>query len=731
MKKIIIGLFIMSFLACNNKEKTMTVNQEQMMVSEMNSKASTIAAPIAKTIPTNLEKHGDVRVDNYYWMKLTDAQKNAKNPDQQTKDVLAYLNEENDYLDTILGHTKPMQDSLYNEIIGRIKQTDMSVPYKDNGYFYITRYEEGKEYAIRSRKKESLTAPEEIMINENDRAKDKKYYASSGFNVSPDNKLLAFGEDLVSRRQYTIKFKDLVTGQFLKDEIPNTEGNITWANDNKTVFYSIKDESLRAFKIMKHTLGTMASKDVEVFHEKDETFNAFVFKTKSEKFIVIGSYATLSQEYRFLDANEPNKSFTIFQPRERNLEYSVDHFEDKWYIRTNKDAAKNFKIMSTPIDKTTKENWKDFVAHRADVFVEGFDIFKKYFVLSERVKGIAQLKVMPWQGEAHTIDFGQDAYTANTTTNLDFDTDLLRLGFTSMTTPNTTYDYNMSEKKLTLLKQQEVVGKYDEKDYISERLFVKAKDGKEIPVSMVYKKGFNKDGKAPLLLYAYGSYGSSMDPYFSSVRLSLLDRGFAFAIAHIRGGQEMGRDWYEGGKFFNKKNTFTDFIACAEYMIENKYTSSNKLFANGGSAGGLLMGAVANMAPNLFKGILSQVPFVDVVTTMLDESIPLTTGEYDEWGNPNQKDYYDYMKSYSPYDNIEKKNYPAMLVTTGYWDSQVQYWEPAKYVAKLRAMKTDKNPLLMYCNMDTGHGGASGRFQRYKEVALEYAFLLDLIGIKK
>jgi oligopeptidase B len=732
MKKILLITSILYIIGCNQNEKKQDMTTEEIAKSDLEEKASTITAPIAAIKPTNLEKHGDIRLDNYYWMKLTDDQKSSKNPDQQTKDVVAYLDAENKYLDTVMSHTKLFQDTLYKEIIGRIKQTDMSVPYKDNGYYYITRFEEGQDYAIKSRKKDNLEAPEEIMIDENERAKGQKYYSASGYNVSPDNKLLAIGEDLVSRRQYTIKIKDLTTGQWLKDEIPNTNGGATWANDNKTIFYEIKDDALRSYKVMKHTLGTSASKDVEVFHEKDETFSTFVYKTKSDKFIVIGSYATLSQEYRYVDADKPNDAFKVIQPRERNLEYGVDHYNDKWYIRTNKDGAKNFKLMTAPLDKTTKENWKDFIPHRGDVFLEGVEIFKNYLVVNERVKGISKLRVLPWTGGGdHYIDFGQDAYTSGVSVNPDFNTDILRLSFTSMTTPNTTYDYDMSKKKLNMLKQQEVVGRYVESEYVSERIMAKAKDGKEVPMSIVYRKDVKKDGKAPLLLYAYGSYGNSMDPYFSSVRLSLLDRGFIYVIAHIRGGQELGRDWYEEGKFFNKKNTFTDYIACAEHLISNKYTNANKLFAQGGSAGGLLMGAVANMAPQLFKGMISQVPFVDVVTTMLDESIPLTTGEYDEWGNPNDKAYYDYMKSYSPYDNIEKKDYPAILVTTGYWDSQVQYWEPAKYVAKLRAMKTDKNPLLMYCNMDTGHGGASGRFQRYKEVAMEYAFLFDLISIKK
>ncbi|MBP9193893.1 MAG: S9 family peptidase [Saprospiraceae bacterium] len=703
------------------------------MKTEMYVKAESIQAPVAIKHDTLLEKHGDKRLDPYYWMKLTDDQKNAKEPDQQTKDVLAYLDAENVYRDTMMAHTKDFQEKLYNEIVGRIKQTDMSVPYKYNGYYYITRFEEGKDYAIKARKKGSLDAPEEIMIDENVRAKDQKYYAASGYNVSPDNKILAIGEDLVSRRQYTLRFLDLSSGTFLKDEIPNTNGGAVWAADSKTIFYETKDEALRSYKVFRHTLGTPVSKDVMVFHETDETFSSYVYKTKSEKYIIIGSWATLSQEFRYVDAATPDAAFKIFQTRERELEHSIEHYNDKWYIRTNKDKAKNFKIMTCPLDKTSKENWTDFVAHRDDVLVEGMEIFKNYFVLSERVKGITQIRVMPWSGKDHYVDFGQKAFTANVGINPDFDTEMLRLNFTSMTTPSTTYDYTMAGKKLTMLKQQEVVGKFKAADYLDERFFVKAKDGREIPVSMVYKKGFEKNGKAPLLLYAYGSYGASMDPYFSSVRLSLLDRGFAFAIAHIRGGEEMGRYWYEEGKFFNKKNTFTDYIACAEYLIDQKYTSKEALFAQGGSAGGLLMGAVANMAPQLFKGMIAQVPFVDVVTTMLDESIPLTTGEYDEWGNPNQKDYYDYMKSYSPYDNVSAQAYPypAMLVTTGYWDSQVQYWEPAKWVAKLRATKTDKNPLLMYCNMDTGHGGASGRFKRFRETAMEYAFIFDLIGINK
>lgn len=725
--KTISVLFLLLMFSCgNNDTKTGMIQYKD---SQLLNK-SAIKAPSPNKEAYEMEKHGDIRTDNYYWMKLSDGQKMADKSDEQTQSVVDYLNTENAYLDTMMSHTKDLQTTLYDEIVGRIKQTDESVPYKYNGYWYINRFEEGKEYAIVSRKKESLDAAEEVMIDQNVRAEGKDYYAMGGLAVSPDNNIAAFGEDYVSRRQYAVRFKNLESGELLPDIIENTTGGVTWANDSKTVFYARKDASLRSFKIFRHTLGTPVSSDTEIYHEKDETFSTFVFKSKSKKYLIIGSYATVSQEYRYLDANDPNGTFKVIQPRERDLEYGIDHYGDKWYIRTNKDGAKNFKLMTTPINKTSKDNWTDFIPHREDVLLEGFELFKNYIVLSERIKGITKLRVKPWNGkDEHYIDFKEDAYLAYTSTNPEFDSDILRVGFTSLTTPNTTYDYDINTKELDVKKQQEVVGDFNANNYASERIFVKAKDGTEVPVSIVYKKGFEKDGQRPLLLYAYGSYGSSMDPYFSSVRLSLLDRGFAFALAHIRGGEEMGRHWYEDGKLLNKKNTFTDFIDCAEYLVANKYTNTDKLFAMGGSAGGLLMGAIVNMQPTLWKGVIAAVPFVDVITTMLDETIPLTTGEYDEWGNPNDKVYYDYIKSYSPYDNVESKAYPAMLVTTGYHDSQVQYWEPAKWVAKLRDMKTDNNPLLMYCNMDTGHGGASGRFARYKETAMEYAFLIDLAGL--
>lgn len=688
-----------------------------------------IAPPKAEKEAHELTIHGDTRIDNYYWMRLSDEQKNAATPDAQTAKVLAYLNAENDYREKMMSHTKDFQERLFEEIKGRIKQTDMSVPYLENGYYYITRYEEGKEYPIHSRKKGNLDATEEIMLNVNDLAQGHAYYAIGSRAVSTDNTILAYSEDVVSRRQYTLRFKNLVTGEVLPDAIPNTAGDVTWANDNKTVFYTKQDDALRSYKVFRHTVGTPTDKDVLVFHEKDALFSTFIYKTKSKQFLVLGSSATLADEYKVLDANNPTGEFKVFQARERMLEYSIDHFEDKWYIRTNKDGAENFKIMTTGLAATSKENWVDLIPHRKEVYVEGFSLFKDFMVVEERVDGVTKIKMRPWKGEEYYIKFQEEACTVGTSINPDFETHLLRLDYTSLTTPATTYDYDVNTKQLIQLKQQEVIGSFKASDYTSERVFATATDGTKIPISIVYKKGFVKDANRPLLLYAYGSYGYSMDPYFSSVRLSLLDRGFAFAIAHIRGGQEMGRQWYENGKFLHKKNTFTDYIDCAEYLLKEKYTSKDKLFANGGSAGGLLMGAVVNMRPELWRGVIAAVPFVDVVTTMLDESIPLTTGEFDEWGNPKDKVYYEYMKSYSPYDNVVAKDYPAMLVTTGYHDSQVQYWEPAKWVAKLRELKTDKNPLLMYCNMETGHGGASGRFSKYKEIAMEYAFLLDLAGL--
>jgi oligopeptidase B len=662
-------------------------------------------------------------------MRLSDEQKNAENPDAQTQDVLDYLNAENDYVKETMGHTEQLQEKLYEEIVGRIKKDDQSVPVNDNGYSYYSRFEKGDDYGLYCRSKIGQDK-EEIMLNGPQMAEGFTYFGLGSRSVSPNNQLLTYGIDTVSRRQYTIYFKNLESGELLSDKLENTTGGTTWANDNKTVFYTTKDpETLRSNKIWKHTLGTNQSEDKMIFEEKDATFSTGIYKSKSKEYLFIWSSQTLSTEIRFLDADTPDGQFQIIQPREINNEYSADHYNDHFYIRTNLNAQ-NFKLVKTPISNTTKENWVDVIPHNENSYLQGFDIFKDYLVLSERINGLMSIRVKKWTGEEYNLKFGDPAYDAFTTSNLDFNTATLRYYYSSMTTPGSTIEHDMNTKEEVLLKQEEVLDpNFKTENYTSERLFATAKDGTKVPVSIVYKKGIEKNGNNPLLLYAYGSYGSSQDATFSSSRLSLLDRGFVFAIAHIRGGQEMGRYWYEEGKLLNKKNTFTDFIDSGEFLIKEGFTNKNQLYAYGGSAGGLLMGAILNMRPDLWNGVVAAVPFVDVVSTMLDETIPLTTFEFDEWGNPKNKEYYDYMKSYSPYDNVEAKEYPNILITTGYWDSQVQYWEPAKWIAKLRELKTDDNLLIMDCNMDTGHGGASGRFERYKRTALTYAFLLDLENI--
>lgn len=678
--------------------------------------------PRADQHPKELTIHGHTRVDPYYWLRERDNPK-----------VIEYLEAENAYADAVMQHTKSLQEKLYNEMVGRIKQDDASVPYRLRGYYYYTRYEEGKEYPIYCRKKGSLDSQEEILLDVNALATRHAFYQVREVTVSPNNMILAFGADSVSRRRYGIRFKDLRTGDFLPDQLAETSGGVAWANDNRTVFYAVKDTvTLRPYKIMRHVLGTPASDDQVVFQENDETFNAFVFKSKSERYILIGSWQTLSTEYRFLDADRPDGDLKVIQPRVRGLEYSVEHFGNDFYIRTNDRDAKNFKLVRAPVSAPGRANWRDVLPHRADVLLENFEIFRDYLVVHERKNGLPQLRIIRWRDRSeHYLDFGEPTYSAYISVNPEFDTKILRYGYSSLTTPNSIYDYNMETREKTLMKQDEVLGNFLPDHYASERLYARAADGVEVPISLVYRKEIDLREPQPLLLYGYGSYGASMNPSFSSVRLSLLDRGFIFAIAHIRGGEEMGRQWYEDGKLLKKKNTFTDFIACAEYLIAEGYTAPDRLFAQGGSAGGLLMGAVANMRPDLFRGIIAAVPWVDVVTTMLDPNIPLTTSEYDEWGNPNDKTYYDYMLSYSPYDNVTAQDYPAMIITTGLHDSQVQYWEPAKWVAKLRAMKTDNNPLILKTDMESGHGGASGRFKRFRTTAMQYAFLLDLAGIQE
>ena len=678
--------------------------------------------PVAKIIPKSLEKHNETRIDNYFWLN-----------DRENPEVIDYLNKENTYYDAMTAHTKDFQKELFEEMKGRIKEDDQSVPYLYNGYYYITRFEKGQDYPIYSRKKGSLSANEEILFNCNDLAKGHSYFQLGGLSVSPDNKFASFGIDIVGRRIYTIQIKNLETGEILSDKIENATGNSVWANDNKTIFYTRQDKvTLRSDKVFKHKLATDAADDVLVFNEKDDTFNVSVSKEKSRKYIVIGSGSTLTTEYRILNSDTPDGEFVVFQPRVRGLEYSISHFGDSFYILTNKDKATNFKLMKTPENATAKENWKDIIAHRKDVLLEDIEIFRNYLVVEERSNGLNHIRIMPWSGAGeYYLPFGSETYNAYTTTNVDFDTDILRYSYQSLATPSSVIDFNMKTKEKEIKKEQEVLGgKFDKNNYIEERVWATATDGTKVPISLVYRKGLKKDGNNPLLLYAYGSYGVTMDTYFSSTRLSILDRGFVFAIAHIRGGEDLGRQWYEDGKLLKKKNTFTDFIDCSKFLIQEKYTSPKHLYAEGGSAGGLLMGAVVNMAPELYNGVIAQVPFVDVITTMLDDTIPLTTGEYDEWGNPNVKKYYDYMLSYSPYDNVKEQNYPNMFVSTGLHDSQVQYWEPAKWVAKLRAKKINDTVLYLNTNMDAGHGGASGRFEALKELAKEYSFLLDLEEIK-
>ena len=676
--------------------------------------------------------HGDTRVDNYYWMRLSDEQKSAQTYDEHTQEVVDYINLENEYIQGSLAHTKKFQDHLFNEIIGRIKKDDETVPYLKNGYYYYSRYEEKKEYAFYCRKKGSLDAEEEIMLDGNELADGHDYFAVGGMSVSPDNNWLAYGIDTLSRRFYTIYFKNLSTGNILEQVVPNTTGNIAWANDNKTVFYTLKNKiTLLSEKIYRHKIGSDPVKDVLVYKEDDIEYYTGVYRSKSGKYIIIWNGSTLVSDYHILSADNPDGDFMNFTPRGTEHEYSITHYQDKFYIVTNWEA-KNNRLMETSEDATDLSNWKEVISHRNDFHLLNIEIFDNHLVINERKDGLRSLRVINQSsGKDHYIDFGEKAFTAWISTNREFNTNILRYGYSSMVTPSSTYDYNMDTGEKTLMKQNEVVGGYDSDRYYSERLYAKARDGKKIPISLVYRKDLKTEVPQSLLLYAYGSYGSTNDPYFSSTRLSLLDRGFIYAIAHIRGSQIYGRQSYDDGKLLNKKNTFFDFIDAGKYLIDNNFTDSEQLFCSGGSAGGLLIGAVVNMEPSLWKGAIAGVPFVDVITTMLDPSIPLTSNEWDEWGDPREKEYYDYMLSYSPYDQVVDREYPNLLVTSGFFDSQVQYFEPLKWVAKLRDHWQGENKLFLHMNMDAGHGGKSGRFRRYRESALEYAFLLDLAGKKK
>ena len=678
-----------------------------------------IKPPIAKQIPFEIETHGHTRIDPFYWLN-----------DRENPDVIAYLEAENAYTQQMLKHIDPLRQTLYQEMTSRLVENESSAPYLKNGYLYYSRYEAGKEYPIFCRKLAGGDQ-EEILIDGNIRAQNLNYYQTGGLSVSPDNRTLAFTEDTVSRRQYTLRFKNLASGEEYPYAIKNTSGSAIWANDNQSVFYALNDEvTLRTYKIMKHTLGQDPSQDVVVYEELDPTFNAYVGKSRSGAYIMIYCQATVSTEVRFISADKPSDPFQVFLPRRRDHEYSVDHRGDKFYILTNQDKATNFKVMTCSTSNVSESSWSTLVDQDPKVLIEGLHTFRDFVVLEERRDGLTHIRIIE-SGNDHSIQFPEASFIAYLGPTPEFDTKTIRIKYSSMIAPSTDYDYEVDSSRLIAVKVQEIPGGYNSEDYVAERLFAPASDGTLIPISIVYRKDFPKDGTGPVLLYGYGSYGYSMDPYFSTDRLSLLDRGFAFAIAHIRGGQEMGRQWYEDGKLLKKKNTFTDFIDCGQFLVNQQYTTPDKLFAYGGSAGGLLMGAVINMAPDLWRAVVAAVPFVDVVTTMLDESIPLTTGEFDEWGNPKDKTYYDYMLSYSPYDNLEQKAYPALLVTTGLHDSQVQYWEPAKWVAKLRTLKTNDSPLLLHTEMAAGHGGASGRYKRYEEQALVYGFLLDQAGIVK
>ena len=678
-------------------------------------------APRPAEKPHVLNMHGDDRMDEFYWLK-----------ERENPEVISYLNQENEYLKTKMADVKDLQTKLFDETVARIKQTDQSVPYNSRGYRYYTRYEEGQQYPVYCRKKLEPAGPEEIMLDVNQLAEGKPFCRVGGLAVSKDNQILGYSVDFVGRRKYNAQFKNLESGEMLPDQIENITGSLQWADDNKTVFYLKKDpQTLRSYLVRRHKLGTSTNDDVDVYEETDEQFNCYMYKSRSKDYIFLVCSQTLSEEVLMLRTDNPDGEFEVFCPRKANHEYSIDHLGEKFFIRSNEDAE-NFRLFSTSDQKKEREDWEEIVPHRENVYLSDFDLLDDYLVVSERKDALTQLRVINNDGSKDAyLPFEESAYVVRSSPTPEANTDWLRYSYTSLTTPNSVYEVNLKTGEKKLLKQDEVLGEFDPAQYVTQRLWATARDGTKVPVTVVYHKDTPIDGTAPCLEYGYGSYGSSMDPRFSSTNLNLLDRGFVYAIAHIRGGQEMGRQWYENGKLLNKKNTFTDFIDVGQFLIENKYSDPERLYARGGSAGGLLMGAVINMAPNLYHGVIADVPFVDVVTTMLDDTIPLTTFEYDEWGNPNEKEYYDYMLSYSPYDNIQEQEYPHMLVTTGLHDSQVQYWEPAKWVARLRKTRKGDNLLLLKTNMEAGHGGASGRFDRYKELALRHAFLLKLAGIQE
>jgi oligopeptidase B len=678
-----------------------------------------LTPPMAAVRPHTFNEFGGTRVDQYYWLK-----------DRSNPEVIQYLEAENAYTKAMMAHTDGLQERLYEELKGRVLQNDQSVPFREGNYFYYTRLVEGKNYPIYARKRGALSAAEEIMIDVNVLAEGKPTFIIRAWDVSSGEDILAFMVDTTGGRVGSVQFKNLRTGAMLPDVLPGAIGGLAWAQDNRTIFYTKADPvSVRPYQVWRHKLGTQASSDQMVYEDKDETYYVGVFTTKSRAYVMIQSSQTMATEYSYVRADQPDQPFKILIPRQRGHEYYANHFGNYFYLLSN-DHAQNFRLMRTPVARPGRDNWEEVIPHRADVLLEDFEPFKDYLVVTERKDGLVQLRVRPWSGQnEHYLDFGEPAYLAFVSTNREFDTPLLRYVYTSLTTPSSTFDYDMRTKQKTLLKRDSILGGFDPANYVSERLYTTARDGARVPVSIVYRKGTARP--APLLLTGYGSYGSSSDPTFSADRLSLLDRGFVFAIAHIRGGSEMGRAWYENGRQLQKKNTFNDFVDVADDLIRRGYTKSDRLFARGASAGGLLMGAVVNARPELWRGVVAGVPYVDVITTMSDSTIPLTTGEYDEWGNPHDSTFYRYMLSYSPYDNVERKAYPNMLITAGLYDTQVLYVEPAKWTARLRAMKTDSNRLILRTNMEAGHSGASGRYKRWRDVAFEYAFLLDLAGFKE
>lgn len=690
-----------------------------VLVTSTQTNAQDIAPPVAKIIPHPDTLFGEVRVDDYFWLR-----------DKSNSEVIQYLEAENRYTEAIMKPTEKSQEDLYRELLSRIKETDLSVPEKIDDYFYYTRTQEGKQYSIHCRKKGSLEATEEILLDPNVLAGGNQYFRIGVHSVSPDHQLLAYSVDTTGAEAYTLYVKDLNTGKLFSDEIPNTSYSVEWANDNQTLFYTVLNEAKRPFKLFRHKLGTNPTEDVLVYHERDEAFFLDLTKAKSRKYLLMNLGSNTTTEVHYLVADNPTGDFQVISPRQAEVEYYLEHHQDRIFILTNQDA-KNFKLMEVSVANPGRQNWKEVISHRDSVKLDRLEVFRNHLVLYEREGGLKKIRITDLtSNQTHHLDFPEPVYTFWPSGNPDFNSNLLRFSYTSLVTPSSVFDYDMNTRTRELKKQEEVLGGYDPLLYQSERIFAKAKDGTMIPISLVYQKGMVRNGNNPLYLYGYGSYGASIDPWFSPHRLSLMDRGFIYAIAHIRGGGEMGRYWYDQGKLLNKKNSFTDFIVCAEHLIAEKYTSSGKLVIAGGSAGGLLMGAVANMRPDLFKIVIAKVPFVDLMNTMLDPSIPLTVIEYEEWGNPQQKEYYDYMKSYSPYDNVSAENYPHILITAGLNDPRVAYWEPTKWTAKLRASKKDQNLLLLKTNLGAGHGGPSGRYEQIKEVAFEFAFIFQVLGIK-